>query len=228
MDVILRDILGPLLRHLVVRENGLDRTLGNACPAVDAFLGVDVILVLALVDAVDGTDLDALGLVVVPDAHSPKNQFLVEGVQAAVGEKFPITGGSVNKNAGQTFVYFRGKMLEDAAVALMLSGDFSVSLTGRKAKDNDLVISSAKDGAAEALKAAEAGLKLPEVAKNSYFVQLKLDRADALYESEETRAQALDKLSKFTPKIGYPDVWRNYDALRIRADDLFEATVISS
>ena len=39
--------------------------------------------------------------------------------------------------------------------------------------------------------------------------------------SEDTKAEALDKLSKFTPKIGYPDVWRNYDALRIRADDLF-------
>ena len=38
---------------------------------------------------------------------------------------------------------------------------------------------------------------------------------------EETRAQALDKLSKFTPKIGYPDEWRDYSALEIEADDLF-------
>ena len=38
---------------------------------------------------------------------------------------------------------------------------------------------------------------------------------------EETRAQALDKLSKFTPKIGYPDVWRDYSALEIEAGDLF-------
>jgi putative endopeptidase len=30
--------------------------------------------------------------------------------------------------------------------------------------------------------------------------------------SDETRAQALDKLSKFRPKIGYPDVWRDYSA----------------
>ena len=37
---------------------------------------------------------------------------------------------------------------------------------------------------------------------------------------EETRAQALDKLSKFTPKIGYPDQWRDYAALEIEADDL--------
>jgi putative endopeptidase len=39
--------------------------------------------------------------------------------------------------------------------------------------------------------------------------------------SEETRVQALDKLSKFRPKIGYPDVWRDYSAVDIAADDLF-------
>lgn len=37
---------------------------------------------------------------------------------------------------------------------------------------------------------------------------------------EATKAEALDKLSKFTPKIGYPDEWRDYDALEIEADDL--------
>jgi putative endopeptidase len=37
---------------------------------------------------------------------------------------------------------------------------------------------------------------------------------------EETRKQALDKLSKFTPKIGYPDKWRDYSGLEIEADDL--------
>lgn len=37
---------------------------------------------------------------------------------------------------------------------------------------------------------------------------------------EETRAQALDKLSKFTPKIGYPDEWKDYSSLKIADDDL--------
>lgn len=37
---------------------------------------------------------------------------------------------------------------------------------------------------------------------------------------EETRAEALDKLSKFTPKIGYPDVWKDYSSLDIEEDDL--------
>lgn len=38
--------------------------------------------------------------------------------------------------------------------------------------------------------------------------------------SDETRGRALEKLSKFTPKIGYPDTWRDYSALRIDPADL--------
>lgn len=37
---------------------------------------------------------------------------------------------------------------------------------------------------------------------------------------EETRARALDKLAAFTPKIGYPDTWRDYSALHIDRHDL--------
>ena len=39
--------------------------------------------------------------------------------------------------------------------------------------------------------------------------------------SQETKAKALDKLAKFTPKIGYPDKWRDYSALSISRDGLF-------
>ncbi len=37
---------------------------------------------------------------------------------------------------------------------------------------------------------------------------------------DDTKEQALDKLSKFTPKIGYPDNWKDYTALDIERDDL--------
>ena len=37
----------------------------------------------------------------------------------------------------------------------------------------------------------------------------------------ETREKALEKLSKFTPKIGYPEKWRDYSDLTIRRGDLF-------
>lgn len=102
-----------------------------------------------------GTEQSRL-LIVIADAHSPKNRYLVEGVQEVVGGDFPITGGSVNKNAGQTFVYFRGRMLSDATIALLLSGPFRVSLAGRQAKENARVIATAREGAAEALENLKA------------------------------------------------------------------------
>ncbi|HEX6955117.1 MAG TPA: M13-type metalloendopeptidase [Agromyces sp.] len=37
---------------------------------------------------------------------------------------------------------------------------------------------------------------------------------------EETRAKALEKLEKFTPKIGYPVKWRDYSTLEVDPDDL--------
>ena len=38
--------------------------------------------------------------------------------------------------------------------------------------------------------------------------------------SPATKAKALEKLGKFTPKVGYPDKWRDYSALEITSDDL--------
>ncbi|WP_350287205.1 M13-type metalloendopeptidase [uncultured Croceitalea sp.] len=45
--------------------------------------------------------------------------------------------------------------------------------------------------------------------------------------SEATKKEALDKLGKFTPKIGYPDKWKSYD-LDINADDLYGNLLKSS
>ncbi|MBO0843180.1 MAG: peptidase M13, partial [Nocardioides sp.] len=38
--------------------------------------------------------------------------------------------------------------------------------------------------------------------------------------SAETKQRAYDKLAKFTPKIGYPNKWRNYSKLHVEKDDL--------
>ncbi|MBP1240258.1 putative endopeptidase [Frigoribacterium sp. PvP120] len=38
--------------------------------------------------------------------------------------------------------------------------------------------------------------------------------------TDETRQRALEKLDKFTPKIGYPVKWRDYSALEVDASDL--------
>lgn len=40
--------------------------------------------------------------------------------------------------------------------------------------------------------------------------------------SDATKEQALNKLSKFTVKIGYPDKWRDYSKLEIRRDSYFK------
>ncbi|MCU1497928.1 MAG: peptidase [Acidimicrobiales bacterium] len=44
--------------------------------------------------------------------------------------------------------------------------------------------------------------------------------SDLPWMTDETRARALEKLAKFTPKVGYPDTWRDYSALEIRPGDL--------
>lgn len=47
-------------------------------------------------------------------------------------------------------------------------------------------------------------------------------RIDTLdWMSDAAKARAHKKLAAFTPKIGYPDKWRDYGGLEIRADDLF-------
>jgi putative endopeptidase len=38
--------------------------------------------------------------------------------------------------------------------------------------------------------------------------------------TEETKVAALEKLSTFKPKIGYPNKWKDYSTLEIKADDL--------
>ena len=104
----------------------------------------------ALAEKLRRTPQDRL-VILLADAHAPKNQPLVEGIQQVVGKQFPITGGCANKNAGQTFVCFGGKLYDDSAVAVMLSGDFNLAMAGRQAKENEKVISTARDSAAAAL-----------------------------------------------------------------------------
>ncbi len=38
---------------------------------------------------------------------------------------------------------------------------------------------------------------------------------------DDTKKKAHEKLAKFTPKIGYPNKWRDYSALEIKKDDLY-------
>ncbi len=67
----------------------------------------------------------------------------------------------------------------------------------------------------------------PEKAKSEMKVLVdylleayRLSIIDLPWMSESTKKKALEKLTKFTPKIGYPDKWRDYSTLQISADDL--------
>ena len=65
--------------------------------------------------------------------------------------------------------------------------------------------------------AKERMLKLVENLLKAYETSIKaLD-----WMSPETKKEALVKISKFTPKIGYPDKWRDYSALKIAKHDLY-------
>ena len=92
-------------------------------------------------------------MIVLADAHSPKNQLLLDGIQAVVGTRFPITGGSANKNAGQNWIHWRGGLYADAAVALMIDGNFTLTQNGAQAKDNQAVLDTAKKVASDLLDA---------------------------------------------------------------------------
>src|SRR5262245_17468625 len=57
-----RDPVALLRRHVVLGEDRLDRALGDAQRAIDAFPGVDHQHVRALAEAVDRADVDAVGV----------------------------------------------------------------------------------------------------------------------------------------------------------------------
>ncbi|MGV0807756.1 M13 family metallopeptidase [Mycolicibacterium setense] len=66
----------------------------------------------------------------------------------------------------------------------------------------------------------EAKARMDELVANlreAYRVSIN----DLDWMTPETRAKALVKLDKFTPKIGYPARWRDYSALVVERDDLY-------
>ncbi|MEP3482464.1 MAG: M13-type metalloendopeptidase [Fuerstiella sp.] len=65
----------------------------------------------------------------------------------------------------------------------------------------------------------EAKQRMDELVSNllkAYEISIK----DLAWMTAETKEKALDKLAKITPKIGYPEEWRDYSKLEIKADDL--------
>lgn len=67
---------------------------------------------------------------------------------------------------------------------------------------------------------AESKAKMEELVANLRVAQGERIRG-LTWMGDETKAAALEKLEKFTVKIGYPEKWRDYSALDVSADDLF-------
>jgi len=67
---------------------------------------------------------------------------------------------------------------------------------------------------------AENKAKMEELVANlRRALSLRIDALDWM--TPETKVRAQEKLAKFRVKIGYPNKWRDYSALEVRADDLF-------
>ncbi|MDQ2070240.1 M13 family metallopeptidase [Natronospira bacteriovora] len=65
----------------------------------------------------------------------------------------------------------------------------------------------------------QASARMAELVDN-LMVAFEETLRDTPWMSPETRDEALDKLANFNTKIGYPDTWRDYDGLEIRAGEL--------
>jgi len=67
---------------------------------------------------------------------------------------------------------------------------------------------------------ADSKAKMEDLVANlRRALSIRIDNLDWM--TPETRVKAQEKLAKFRVKIGYPNKWRDYSGLEIRADDLF-------
>lgn len=72
----------------------------------------------------------------------------------------------------------------------------------------------------EAYFPAESKAKMEELVANiQVAMKGRIEKLDWM--SPETKTKALEKLSKFRVKIGYPDKWRDYSALQVKDGDLY-------
>ncbi|MCR9197072.1 MAG: hypothetical protein NXI04_00345 [Planctomycetaceae bacterium] len=65
----------------------------------------------------------------------------------------------------------------------------------------------------------EAKRRMDELVQN-LLKAYEISIADLTWMSDDTKERALEKLHKITPKIGYPNKWRDYTKLEISPDDL--------
>jgi len=116
--------------------------------------------------------------ILLADAHSPKNGFLVRGILEKLGKDALILGGSANKNPGQNHVYYRGVRYEDAAMLLTLTGPFRLTMAGRFANQGETVVATAEEATATTIENAK-GTPLGMIAFSCAGRKSKLNELDA-------------------------------------------------
>ena len=68
---------------------------------------------------------------------------------------------------------------------------------------------------------SEAKTRMDQLVQN--LISAFDDGIDSLeWMSDVTKVQAKEKLQKFTPKIGYPDIWKSYSALKTTPTSIVE------
>jgi len=115
--------------------------------------------------------------ILLADAHSPKNGFLVRGIQEALGKEALILGGSANKNPEQNHVYYRGTRYEDAAILLTLTGSFQVAMAGRFANQAETIVKTAEEATTTAVEDVK-GTPIGMIAFSCAGRKSKLDELD--------------------------------------------------
>jgi endothelin-converting enzyme/putative endopeptidase len=66
-----------------------------------------------------------------------------------------------------------------------------------------------------------AKARMQELVRN-ILLAMRDDILSRPWMSDETKERALAKVATFNPKIGYPDVWKDYGSVKVRRDALFE------
>jgi len=143
--------------------------------------------------------------ILLADAHSPKNAFLVHGLQEALGKEAMILGGSANKNPGQNHVYYQGIRYDDAAILLTLDGPFQVAMAGRFANQGDTVVKTAEEASASAIENVK-GTPLGLIAFSCAGRKSKLDELDDELNAIQKRFKNQTIFGSFCAgEVGPPD-----------------------
>ena len=168
------------------------------------------------------------------DARGVKPEYINIAQPEAIQESIAIIN-SADLNLIKTYLKFK---IVDGSVSLLDDETYDIAfdfynreMSGQKEKKPRWKRSVAKIN-------SSLGEMVGQLYVEKYFPESAKKRMEKLVENlrralgdriksltwmgEETKKQALQKLSTFRAKIGYPDKWRDYSELEIKNDSLFE------